>query len=200
MLVPEGPLLATQGVPRGATIFLRFFIPLKITDREAPDLGGSMSWRRFHIHDHAMLDINQVVRRVREEPRTSWHCGPTRKRISQRQALGQCFGQSFFIQRFKVFTDGASTKRRIAPVDLFISGYATSPTGVRLDDARAHSKTFALDQTGVHAATQHFVEQPAKQRAVAKTKRAAIGERQNPSGFTLRDSASKSLSASDLAL
>ena len=105
-----------------------------------------MSWRRFHIHDHAMLDINQVVRRVSEERRASWRCGPTRKRISLRQALGQCFGQSFFIQRFKVLTDGASTKRRIAPVDLFISGYATLPTGVRLDDARVQAGDLLFQQ------------------------------------------------------
>lgn len=23
------------------------------------DLGGSMSWRWLHVHDHTMLDINQ---------------------------------------------------------------------------------------------------------------------------------------------
>lgn len=51
--------------------------------------------------------------------------------------------------------------------------------------ARAHvlrclgdaPRNFALDQTCVHAATQHFVEQPAKQRAVAKTTVAVLGKR-----------------------
>lgn len=86
-------------------------------------------------------------------------------------------GQSLFIQRIKVLTDGASTERRITPVDFIIARYATLSTGVCLDNAGVHSKTFALDQPCVHAATQHVVEQPAKQRAVAKTPVAVLGKR-----------------------
>lgn len=53
----------------------------------ALEVGGSMRRGRLPIHDHAMLDINQIVRRVGEKGRASWRCGPTRKQISQLQAL-----------------------------------------------------------------------------------------------------------------
>jgi hypothetical protein len=55
---------------------------------------------------------------------------------------------------------------RIAPVDRLITRYFALPTRIRLDDAGVHSKAFAFDQACVHAATQHFIEQPAKQIAV----------------------------------
>jgi len=42
------------------------------------------------------------------------------------------------------------------------------PTGICLDVTGVDRKPFALDQTCVHAATQHVVEQPAKQRAVTE--------------------------------
>ncbi len=67
--------------------------------------------------------------------------------------LVQYFGQSLFIQRFKVLTDGASTKRRIARLELFVPRYVTLPPVIRFDYVGVHSKAFVLDQTCVHAAT-----------------------------------------------
>jgi hypothetical protein len=60
------------------------------------------------------------------------------------------------------------THARIAAVDRFITRYAALPTRIRFDDAGIHGKAFAFDQARVHAATQHFVEQPAEQITVPK--------------------------------
>ena len=62
----------------------------------------------------------------------------------------------------------AGAQGRITPVDLFISRYTALPTRIRFDDAGVHGKSFAFNQAGVHAATQHLIEQPAKQIAVPK--------------------------------
>ena len=53
------------------------------------------------------------------------------------------------------------------------TGYFVS---VCLDDAGVHGKAFALDQTRVHEATEHFIRQPAKQIAgpESDSKRPAI--------------------------
>ncbi len=61
-------------------------------------------------------------------------------------------------------------------VNRFVTRYAALPTRIRLDDASVHGKPFALDQTCVHAATQHLIEQPAKQIAVPKTAVSILGK------------------------
>lgn len=50
----------------------------------ALDFCGSMSRCGFHIHDHAVLDIDQITRGVSVERWATWSCGPARLRISQR--------------------------------------------------------------------------------------------------------------------
>ena len=47
---------------------------------------------------------------------------------------------------------------------------------MRFDDASVHGKAFALYQACVHAATQHFIEQPAKQITAPKTAVSFFGE------------------------
>lgn len=47
------------------------------------DLGGTIRRSRFHIHDHAMLSIDQVIRGVGKEGWAAWRCCPTRKRIGE---------------------------------------------------------------------------------------------------------------------
>lgn len=55
-------------------------------------------------------------------------------------------------------------------MDRFISRYTALPTSISTDDADVHGNAFAFafDQTRVHAATQHFIEQPAKQITTPK--------------------------------
>ncbi|MCY1179707.1 hypothetical protein D9M73_201190 [compost metagenome] len=48
---------------------------------------GSMSRCGFHIHDHAVLGIDQIIRRVSVESWAAWSSGPAGLRIRQRQAL-----------------------------------------------------------------------------------------------------------------
>lgn len=48
--------------------------------------------------------------------------------------------------------------------------HPTLPAGIRLDDASVDSETFTHDQTGSHAASQHFIKQPMEQ--IAFTERA----------------------------
>lgn len=47
---------------------------------------------------------------------------------------------------------------------------------IRFDDAGVYGKAFTFDQACVHATTQHFIEQPAKQIAVPKTAVSIFGK------------------------
>ncbi|MNR11499.1 hypothetical protein D3C85_1580790 [compost metagenome] len=53
----------------------------------ALDFCGSMSRCGFHIHDHAVLGIDQIIRGVSVESWAAWSSGPAGLRIRQRQAL-----------------------------------------------------------------------------------------------------------------
>lgn len=60
--------------------------------------------------------------------------------------------------------------------NLFITRYTALPAGIRFDDAGVHGKAFTFDQACVHATTQHFIEQPAKELAVPKTAVSIFGK------------------------
>ncbi|MNE34459.1 hypothetical protein D3C80_1281830 [compost metagenome] len=105
----------------------------------------------FHIHDHAVLSVDQVIRGVGKVSRAAWRCGPTGLRIGERNFLGKSFRQRLFIKGFEVLAHGAAAERWITPID-FISRHPTLPAGIRLDDAGVDGEAFAFDQAGHYAA------------------------------------------------
>lgn len=71
------------------------------------------------------------------------------------------------------------TARVLRDVSLQLTGSSPGTPRCRLASALmmlASTEAFALDQTGVHTATQHVIEQPAKQSAVPKTAVSIIGK------------------------
>ncbi|MNZ91156.1 hypothetical protein D3C78_1101300 [compost metagenome] len=139
------------------------------------NFGGTVRRGSFHIHDHAVLSVDQVIRGVGKVSRAAWRCCPTGLRIGERNFLGKSFSQRLFIKGFEVLAHGAAAERWITPID-FISRRPTLPAGIRLDDAGVDGETFTLDQAGRHAAPQHLIEQPAEQIAVTETAVAILRE------------------------
>ncbi len=108
------------------------------------DFGGTVRRGRFHIHDHTVLSVDQVIRGVSKKGRATWRCCPTGLRIGERNFLGKSLSQRLFIKGFEVLAHCAAAELWIAPIDL-ISRHSTLPAGIRLDDAGVDGETFPLD-------------------------------------------------------
>ncbi|CAM7187995.1 hypothetical protein ESCOCP334B_25615 [Escherichia coli] len=108
------------------------------------DFGGTVRRGSFHVHDHTVLSVDQVIRGVGKKGRATWRCCPTGLRISERNFLGKSLSQRLFIKGFEVLAHCAAAELWIVPIDL-ISRHPTLPAGIRLNDAGVDGETFTLD-------------------------------------------------------
>ena len=131
----------------------------------------------LHVHDHAVLGVDQVVRRVGVERRAAWRRGPASLRIRQRKVLRLCLLRRLAIQGFQVLAHRTGAERRILPVDRLAARNAALPVRVGRHHARVHRKPLTLHQTSGHAAAHDFIEQPSESTARAEAAVAILGER-----------------------
>src|SRR5262245_17830302 len=133
------------------------------------DLVVASSGGGFHIDDHCVLDVDQVIEPIAElHTLVRLRC-PSRAWIHGRDHLWQlAIGvRIFIIERRKKLGNRAGLTLWQGPIDL-IRRLAMISAGVGLHDARIDGKAFALNQTSIHAGPRHRLEHMAQEVAVAE--------------------------------
>ena len=145
---------------------------------------GAIGWLWLHIQDHTTLSIDQVIRRVNKEGRTSG--------AAVQRACGSVNETDFGITPVAASRSNAdrylvpdASPDRIMPVDLFATGHAALTTGIRFDRAGVYRETFT-DQSLGHAARNDIFKHNTEGFAVTKPAMTILGESQMVRDFTFQ--------------
>ena len=149
-----------------------------------PSLRGHFSLAnsggRLDIHDHGMLQIDQIVGAVSEEGEATIGAGSARRRVGDREELGGdrgCATERCLIEHREILAHrvaGGVGRQALA------ARHRTLAVGIGLDQAGIDRKALAADQPLGDAARDGRLEQLAQQIAVTQAAVAVLREEPAP--------------------
>jgi len=142
------------------------------------DLVVSAGWCCLYVDDDRVLDVDQVIEPIAELDALVGFCGPRRARVHRRDHLWRLASSVsvFIIEGRQELCDGARLALGRRPIDLSGS-LAMITTGVGFYDARINCEALALDETCIHARSDHRLEHLTEDVAISKTAVAIDRER-----------------------
>ena len=142
----------------------------------AVDLGLAHGGGGFDVHDHRVLQVDQVVVGIGVDGRPAAGGGPARRRIGGRDELRldrRRAAEGRVVEHGQILVDrpvgGRLQSSRVA-------GHAALTVGVGGDQAGVDREALAAHQALGHAARDNGLEQLAQQIAVAEAAVAVLGE------------------------